>query len=496
MSGTSVRCCILTICVTLLAGGCFAVRPSSGGGQTNATASQRAGSPPAVVLPPGYRIERVADELTFPSGIAFDNQGTPYVIEAGYSYGERWTTPRLLRIDSSGSTTEVARGDHAPWTGVAYHDGAFYVAQGGADGGGGRIVRIDKGGKITSLIDNLPSVGDHHTNGPVIGSDGMIYFAVGVATNSGVVGEDSAKFGWLKRQPKFCDIPAKDIKLAGQNFTTKNVLSGSGESVSTGAFVPFGTSTSPGQVIKGKLPATGAIMKIPLGGGTVQLVAWGLRNPFGLAFAPDGSLYATENSYDVRGSRPVYGTGDLLWRIEPGTWYGWPDFHGDLPLTWSDHFQAPGKPAPKFILAEHPNTPPKPVAKLGVHSSSNGLDFAPEAFGFAGEAFVAQFGDMAPDVGKVTAPVGFKVVRIDTKTGVIHDFAANRGKTTGPASMLKVNGLERPTALRFSPDGRSLYVVDFGVMTMGKQGPQPRERTGSLWRITRTGANPNEEGLR
>jgi glucose/arabinose dehydrogenase len=210
-----------------------------------------------------------------------------------------------------------------------------------------------------------------------------------------------------------------------------------------------------------------------------------LRNPYGLAFASDGSLFATENSYDVRGSRPVYGTGDLLWRITPGTWYGWPDFHGELPLTWSDHFQPPGKPAPKFLLAEHPNAPQRPVAKLGVHSASNGIDFAPQAFGFAGEAFVAQFGDMAPGAGKVIAPVGFKVVRVDTKTGVIHDFAANRGRTNGPASLLRTQGLERPTALKFSPDGRTLYVVDFGVMTMSKAGSQPRERTGVLWRITR-----------
>jgi glucose/arabinose dehydrogenase len=498
MSRTIARC-VLTVFLTLALGGCFAARPSAGGGQTKAPATRRADSSD-VILPPGYRIERVASGLTFPTGVAFDENGVAHVVEAGYSYGEKWTTPRLIRVERDGSTSVLAEGDHAPWTGVAFHDGAFYVAQGGLDKGGGRIVRIDRDGKITPLIDKLPGIGDHHTNGPAVGPDGMIYFAIGCATNSGVVGEDSAKMKWLERHPKFCDIPAKDIKLAGRNFTTKNPLArrGDNESVVTGAYVPFGTPTEPGQLIRGKLPANGAIMRIPMRGGDVQLVAWGLRNPYGLAFAPDGSLYASENSYDVRGSRPVYGTGDLLWRIENGLWYGWPDFHGELPLTWSDHFQPPGKPAPQFLLAEHPNDPPKPVAKLGVHSSSNGLDFAPAEFGFESEAFVAQFGDMAPDVGKVVAPVGFKVVRVDTKTGVVHDFAANRGRKNGPASLLKTRGLERPTALRFAPDGRSLYVVDFGVMTMTKAGPQPREKTGVVWRITRDdGGNDGEaEGTR
>ena len=42
------------------------------------------------------------------------------------------------------------------------------------------------------------------------------------------------------------------------------------------------------------------------------------------------------------------------------------------------------------------------AAKLGVHSSSDGLDFSrSESFGHVGEAFVAQFGDMAPGAGKV-----------------------------------------------------------------------------------------------
>jgi hypothetical protein len=40
--------------------------------------------------------------LTFPSGITFDDQGRVYVIETGYSYGEVWAVPRLLRVESDG----------------------------------------------------------------------------------------------------------------------------------------------------------------------------------------------------------------------------------------------------------------------------------------------------------------------------------------------------------------------------------------------------------
>ena len=476
--------CLVTAGLLLLNGGCFGLAPSKGGGQVDRDPVRRV-NPADIELPPGYRIEAVATRLTFPTGVTFDDQGTAYVVESGYSYGEVWTTPRLLRIDADGTTAAIASGDHAPWTGVQYHDGAFYVAQGGADRGG-RIVRIAGDGTITPLVEDLPSLGDHHTNGPTVGPDGMLYFAIGTATNSGVVGIDNHEFGWLKRHPDFHDIPAHDVKLAGKNFTTDDPMTPeAGDEAITGGYVPFGTPTRPGQIIRGKIPCTGAIFRISPEGGNPQLVAWGLRNPYGLAFSPDGKLFATENSFDVRGSRPVYGTGDLLWEVHEGLWHGWPDFFDGQPLT-DPWFSEGGIPSPGFLLAEHPNDPPRAKVRLGVHSSSNGLDFSrSEGFGHVGQAFIAQFGDMAPDVGKVMGPVGYQVVQVDPATGTIFPFAANSGKTNGPASKLKTGGLERPTDAQFNPAGDALYVVDFGIMTMSKSGPQPRERSGVLWRITR-----------
>lgn len=464
---------------------CYQLRPSSGGGQTAAV--PRTINPADVALPAGYRIEAVATHLTFPTGVAFDSQGVPHVIEAGYSYGEAFTTPRLLRVNADGTVTEVAHGEkNGPWTGIAYADGAFYVAEGGQLQGG-RILRITPDGKITALVDKLPSFGDHHTNGPAVGPDGKIYFSQGVATNSGVVGEDNLKFGWLKRFPKFHDVPCRDITLAGENFETPDLINGSDARVRTGAFVPFGTSTSPGQVIKGQVPCGGAVMRVAVNGGQVELIAWGLRNPFGLAFAPDGQLYVSENGYDDRGSRPVWGASDVLWRIEAGAWYGWPDYAEGRAVTMED-YKPPGKKAPKVLLARHPGKPPRPVAVLGVHASSDGMDFSrSSAFGHVGEAFIAEFGDQAPDTGKVLHPVGFRVIRVDVSNGRIEDFVVNKGRKNGPASKIGGGGLERPVGLRFDPSGNALYVVDFGIMLMDTQGPKPQQQTGVLWRITRDG---------
>ena len=487
------------VLLILLTTGCFKLFPADGGSQATFE-GPRTFNAADIALPPSYRIELVASGLTFPTGVAFDGDGTPHVTESGYSYGEVWDTPRLLRIDAQGQTTVIAVGENnGPWTGVSHLEGSFYIAEGGSLRGG-RLLQVRPNGAITPLLSELPSFGDHQVNGPVIGPDGRLYFGIGTFTNSGVVGEDNYRFGWLQRNPHAHDIPCRDVTLRGVNFTSMNPFTPSADDEAvTGAFVPFGTVTRAGQVVPGRLPCNGAVLKMPVGGGAPQLVAWGFRNPFGLAFSPDKQLYVTDNSYDDRGSRPVHGTGDLLWMVQAGTWYGWPDYHGTLPLDHHDHFIPPGKPQPPLLLSDYPNRPPKPVAVLGVHSSSNMFDFSRSPlFGHVGEAFIAQFGDQSPASGKVLAPVGFKVVRVNVENGVVEDFAVNRGRINGPASKVGGGGFERPIAARFSPDGSALYIVDFGVMTLGQGGnvrvpwakknptAEPRRGTGALWKITRT----------
>ena len=473
-----------------LLGGClFKASPSQGGGQIPESKAEapRVPAAPDIDVPPGYRVELVARGLSFPTGIAFGEDGAIYVTEAGYSYGEVVTEPRIVEIDPRRGSIRrvVARGSHPPWNGLDYHDGALYVSQGGAVELSGRLVRYGLDGSETVLVADLPT-GDHHTNGP-LASDGWIYFTQGTMTNSGVVGVDNYKFGWLKRQPSAHDIPCRDVTLAGTNFTTPNPFSEAhDDDVSTGAYVPFGTATTPGQVIRGAVPCSGAVMRVRRDGNNLELVAWGMRNPFGLAQGRDG-IYISENGYDVRGSRPVFGSADNIWKLERDRWYGWPDYSSGEPLKSDAYAEADGDPK-GFVLAEHPGKPPEPRARLPVHASANGMDIARgDRFGYGGQAFIALFGDMAPAVGKVMAPVGFKVLRVDLDTGIYHDFARNHGDKTAPASKLGTNGLERPVAVRFDPRGEALYVVDFGVLQMTEKGASPEPNTGVLWRITREG---------
>jgi glucose/arabinose dehydrogenase len=450
---------------------------------------KRVGSPhhnPAdILLPRGYTAELVAGGLNAPAHCCFDGAGNCYVSECGHKIESR---PRIVKIDlATGAQETIYEEPDHRWfrtgalTGALWHNGALYFAN--TD----RLSRLLPGGMAEDIVTDLPGRGDHQANYPVLGPDGKFYFGVGTATNAGVVGADNFAYEWLPKYPEFHDVPAEDTTLAGRNFQYKNVLKNVLETVHSGAYVPFGTETVPGQVVKGSVKCSGSILRCNPDGTDLEVVAWGLRNPYGAAFDPHGRLFVTEHGMDDRGGRYIVGDPDDFYEIKRGEWYGWPDFASGIRLD-DKHWGKDGQGrAP--VLAVFPNPkPPKPLVSFKPHAAANGVSFSPSTeFGFKGDAFVALFGDIAPiTTPRLSAPRGFKVVRIDMRKRRIVDFAVN--KIAGPASQLGHGGFERPSHCAFGPDG-ALYVVDYGKIQIAPEvgGIRMVLGTGALWRIRPTG---------
>ncbi|HEU5326115.1 MAG TPA: PQQ-dependent sugar dehydrogenase [Candidatus Limnocylindria bacterium] len=440
--------------------------------------------PNDVLLPPGYGAEVVATGLTAPVHASFGPHGAMYVTESGH---KSESPPRIFEVDpTSGSRRLVVElsGPHAQSTGAAtgtaWHDGSLIVTATDA------VLRVDpETGVTTELVDGLPGLGDHQTNHPVIGPDGRVYWGQGCVTNMGVVGADNFGYEWLAKFRDRHDVPGGDIVLAGRNYEVPNVLGNPLERLTTGAYVAFGTATEPNQRIPGSPKASGAVLSCLPDGSDLRVVAWGLRNPYGIAVHPDGRLFVTEHGSDERGARWIVGDPDDLYEIREGAWYGWPDFASGIRLD--DPHWGPGGTGREPVLAEFPDPePPKPVGSFEPHAAANGFDFSRDpAFGFEGQAFVALFGDLAPvTTPRQVVPAGFKLVRVDPSTGAIHDFAVNR--IQGPASKLFHGGFERPSHCVFGSDG-ALYVVDFGEIKIApeKGGIRMKQGTGSVWRISR-----------
>jgi glucose/arabinose dehydrogenase len=435
----------------------------------SSTASRKL-DPSDISLPEGYKIEVFAEGLTTPINATFSDAGDLYVADAGVATG----SGKVLKYNGR-SFDVIAEGFNPPLTGITCYNGSIYVAHRGF------VTMVTPDGKKTNILEGLPSLGDHHNNRVVFGSDGKMYFGQGTATNSGVVGVDNAS--WVQKYPFFHDYPGAAIQLVGQNFTTDNFLSAApGDTAYTGAYSPFGVPAFAGEVVKGITKASGSILRANPDGSELQLVAWGLRNPFRIRFDRYNRLFVANHGMDVRGSRPVANSPDDFVQVMAGAWYGWPDYTGGAPVTLPQFKPVNGE-QPTFLLVQHPMTPPMPLVSFAPHSAIMGFDFNTNPnFGPLDDVFIAEYGSEAPETtGGLPLPgVGHRVSCIDMRTGSLQTFAIN--KTGYAASYTHGGGLERPIDAVFGPDG-ALYVVDFNQNLSG-EADEFVPGTGVIWRIT------------
>ncbi len=450
---------------------------------------QRGYNPEDILLPDGYVAEVVATGFNAPVHCSFDDQGYCYVSECGHKIDSK---PRIVRVNvETGEQEMFFELPDERWhktgafTGTCWYQGQLYFMNTGTGRDRlGALSRLGSDGAIEDVVTGLPW-GDHQPNYPIVGPDDKLYWGNGTTTNTAIVGADNFAYEWLQHFPDGHDIPGQDITLTGRNYQYRNVLGDVTQTVSTGAYVPFGTQTKPGQVIKGDVKCNGSVIRWNPESGEAELVAWGLRNPYGVAFHPDGRLFATEHNIDERSQRYIVGDHEDFYEIVEGEWYGWPDFAAGIRLD--DPYWGEGGRGREPVLAEHPNpNPPKPFATFDDHAGPNGFDFCRDAsFGFEGDAFIALFGDIAPVTTRPMTPRGFKVVRVDMREQRVVDFAVN--KIAGPASKLPHEGFERPSHCQFGPDG-ALYVVDWGEIEIAPErgGIRMQKGTGTLWRIRRT----------
>lgn len=420
-------------------------------------------------LNPAGTMERLAGTLSFPTSLAFDDDGRVYVAESGLPFGGAEPGGRVLVVEPSGGSRLVADGLRAPVNGLTWSEHGLYVSQAGNPAA---ITRLEPDGSSTVIVDGLPGPGNYHLNMTAIGPDGKLYFSQGAMTNTGIVGLDAYEIGWLRRLPHDHDIPGYDVVLSGVNIETADPRALGGRPVFTGAFSPFGSRSEAGTRIRGRVPCTAAVMRCNPDGSDLELVAWGLRNAYGLGFMPDGRLLAVDQGVDDRGSRPVGEGPDLLFEVKPGAWYGWPDYVGGVPVT-DPVFRPQRGPDPSLLLANFDQLPPPetPLLTFPPHAAAVKFDVVPPPVRhWGGQIFVALFGDERPMTAPEGPRVGRSVARVDPGDWSLHSFLS------GP--------LQRPIDVKYHELTRSLYVLDFGCFEMQPSGKvQAEPGSGALWRI-------------
>ena len=467
---------------------------------------------PMIAVPEGYHIEKVVGGLDFPTSVTWDDEGKMYVAEAGGGLGQTEGDMRILQVEQ-GEVREVVnfsgkQGLNVALVGLTWHDGAFYITHRN-ENGSGAASRVTKDGQVETLFQGIiDSKAEHQINDIRVGPDGRMYVAVGLAGNAGVMDMSASIMNNLDARA----TPCQDIVLIGKNFKTPDFRTEDpDDSVMTGAYVPFGTETQPGEVIQGVTLCGGSVLSFdpydPMG--TIKTHAWGFRNLIGLAWDErTGEMYAAENGYDIRGSRPVKDELDATLKIQEGMWYGVPDFSADREPFTDPKFEVPDKfQAPVYVegafvgkdlgfVIDHEKsglTPPDPSLVIGrhkIHSSPSLLDVAPASWGdWAGNLFIAEWGDLTPptDPLRPETTAGFQVVRVDPETRHLEPFVRN--KQPGPAFMQgKDNeGINHPFDVKFGPDD-AMYIIDYGVVEINPSSMSPYNPipgTGIVWKVTK-----------
>ena len=478
-----------------------------------------------VEYPAGYELRPYIRNLTAPSAVTFDDKGNILIAESGagntgvriYGFrpdGTRFDIhpkgtrrlPALLKFLDRPKFTIVG-----PVGGIAYHDGKVYVSH--RDGRRlGRITALDYDGNPTTIIAGLPAQGDYSVTDIAIDPRGRLFFGVGAATNSGVVGLDNWQAGWVRDYPTLHDQPHTNLVLRGLRFDTPNPLAGlfSGAEIAvTGPFQPFDVSNRIRVHRARDGQPNAAIYSIPATGGgpaDLRVVATGIRLPRGLAFNEFGRLYATNNGMELRGTRPVKDDPDALLRVIPGTWYGWPDFSADLYPVNSERFEIPADMLDRIsyfdakvaFLIDHqasglvaPDMARDTLLQSAFPSQSGAakMTFIPGDGPLAdwrGSVIVALAGDRAPFATsgrKLVARQGFKLMRVDVDSRQAHEFIRN---TAGvPRHLLPErpeDALERPVDVKVGPDG-ALYIVDMGRVDYRNGREHVAKGTGQIFRL-------------
>jgi glucose/arabinose dehydrogenase len=414
-----------------------------------------------------------------------------------------------------------------------------------------RIVTVDpQTGKVTAFITGLPT-GDHPTE--QFAFDGKwIYWSQGSTTNSGVVGRDNG--GGTNQQ----DIPCQDITLSDNVFDSGGGKKTSGYSP-FGVQRPGATVKAFESALHHGV-CDGAILRAQLNAAhpenTIEPFSWGYRNGYAIRFAPEdhplaGNLLVGEDGADERGARPSNNAPDSLQLARQnadGTpdYHGWPDRYGFLPSSQAvfnpvggpgddlcdpDSANPPSLCTPaslalilsedvpiRDVLAFPPQQITSPLAIEAADSSFTGIDFVPKAFVAGpverGAALYALEGDFGFSKANATAPapeVGHEVKLINfgqpgsgdddhqggkPLTLKIQRFAHN--KEFEQSFVSGSSGFNRPTNVKFGPDGCA-YVVDYGaVRDFGQSDPDAKFITagdgplvqipgmGVIWKICAT----------
>ena len=231
-----------------------------------------------VEYPAGYELRRYIGGLTAPTAFDFDAEGNRIVVQGGLGDYD----PTIIGFRPDGTKFDIFP--------LARRIPLSFGSGGLQDVWASRRRRLLPRQNLTSLIATATATASSPPSTTTAGTEpslpvsppkgeygvtqiavdtrsGQLYFGVGTATNSGVVGMDDWEIGWVKEHPEVCDKLGNDrVRTTGQRFDTPNpsALWFASEIAVTGPFQPFNVSNQT-LIRKRTDKVNGVIYSIPSG---------------------------------------------------------------------------------------------------------------------------------------------------------------------------------------------------------------------------------------
>jgi hypothetical protein len=117
-------------------------------------------NPEDIALPPEYKIEVFAKDLTTPINIIFTDTNDMLAADSGVTSGNG----KVLKYNGK-SFDVIAQNFFPPLTGITYYHNDIFVSH------RGYVTAIKPDGTKVNVLEGLPSFGDHHNNKVEFGPD-------------------------------------------------------------------------------------------------------------------------------------------------------------------------------------------------------------------------------------------------------------------------------------------------------------------------------------
>ena len=299
----------------------------------------------------------------------------------------------------------------------------------------------DKDRVADEVKEFAPSLDFKIPNGPCFSKDGMLYIAeqnrvlVFPAAEFFYESPDVAAFNVVKQGEL---IPPEDESF---NHTARVCRVGPDGKLYIALGQPFNVP-APEKLDGFKKAGIGGIIRMDQDGKNREVFAWGIRNSVGMDFAPDKTLWFTDNQVDGMGDDIP--PGELNRADKPGMNFGFPYYGGGKTRTkeYASETPPPGLTFPQVEMVAH-------AADLGM-TFYTGKQFPTK---YRGGIFNAQHGSW-----NRTVPVGARVMFTSLKP----DGTADKTEPFAEG-WLTDNGeyLGRPVDVAQLPDGSILVSDDF-----------------------------------